>query len=68
MVNDQGIMRAGISLGLGAFAALVAAVASWIFAGIRRDVHPAVPAAAGISVAIAAYVIDWYTERQQHGD
>ena len=64
MLNEQGFWRIGISLAMGAAAATVAAVVALIIGSIKRDVSMTIPVTAGFSVAIAAYLIDWYTERR----
>jgi len=61
-MGEHGTWRLLISLGIGGAAAAIATV---VGVAVRS---PKVPLAAGLSAAITAYVIDWYTERQQHGD
>ena len=64
ILNEQGFWRIGISLAMGAAAAAVASVVALVVGSIKRDVPMTIPATAGFSVAIAAYLIDWYTERR----
>lgn len=65
ILNEQGFWRIGISLAMGAAAAVVASVVALVVGSIKRDVSMAIPATAGLSVAISAYLIDWYTEKRE---
>ena len=64
ILNEQGFWRLMIAAGMGAVAAVIAAVVAVVIGSIRKDVSMSIPITAGISVAAAAYAIDWYTERK----
>lgn len=63
-MDNQVLWRIAISAWLGCMAAGVAALAALLWAAIRRDVRIEIPITAGMAVGIAAYLIDWYTERR----
>jgi len=64
ILNEQGFWRLMIAASMGAVAALIAAMVALVVSMVRKDVSMEVPITAGVSVAAAAYFIDWYTEKK----
>lgn len=58
LLNEQGFWRLLIAGGMGLGAAVIAVFID----AARKD--PKVPITAGLSVGVAAYLIDWYTEKR----